>query len=332
MNIFGHSYKLDINMLKFIILFFILIFTCTARAEFMPTFPPVPSDVVGQMVDGHNGADPLQEANVYIWAQDGKLYIHVIPITTSYAFVYDLSVIQNDLPRVLCFFDVTGKKVWPYAPEAFTAQTFELQICSSDDYPFDASAPLVVGYHAINGGTFSWNINPTTDKELADDYKSGVQYCQNNPVACGLYSQGDLDDKYDEGFDDGVASVDIPDCEQDFSQDDLDDKYDEGFENGVASVDIPECEEGFTQEDLGDRYDAGFEDGIASVEILECEECTDQEQSGITLTPELNMHIPLIQYSTLLGDLKLWGDFEFISGENGELLWQLVDFGEMTDK
>ena len=69
-----------------------------------------------------------------------------------------------------------------------------------------------------------------------------------------------------------------------------------------------------------DRYDEGYQDGIAT--------CVS-EDTGITLSPELNMHVPMMQYSTLLGNLKLWGDFEFTPGENGELLWRLVDFGEV---
>ncbi len=152
------------------------------------------------------------------------------------------------------------------------------------------------------GNVQSDPINCFTQSELDEQYKNGIDFCKRNPHSCGLFSKYDLENEYDKGFDDGIASVDIPECKQILTQNDLDEKYDEGFKDGVASVDIPDCEE--------------------------CTQ-TEQEQFGVRLTPELNMHIPLIQYSTLLGDLKLWGDFKFVSGENGEMLWKLVDFGEI---
>ena len=40
------------------------------------------------------------------------------------------------------------------------------------------------------------------------------------------------------------------------------------------------------------------------------------------------MHIPALQYQTLLGNINLWADFKFAGENNGDMLWKLSDFGE----
>lgn len=107
--------------------------------------------------------------------------------------------------------------------------------------------------------------------------------------------------------------------------------YDNGYVDGVASVNTSACEQDFTQADLNEKYQEGFDDGVASVDVTGCEDCPPcaDEDTGITLSPELNMHVPMMRYNTLLGDLKLWGNFEFAPGENGELLWKLTEYGEV---
>lgn len=155
-----------------------------------------------------------------------------------------------------------------------------------------------------------WDNACYSQTDLDAQYEAGKQYCIDNPAACGLQS---MDEPV---CADVITYGKVPsaNCWVEFP----------------TPCDVPEGWESISEqpEDMcgiikisdDDRYDEGYQDGIAT--------CTN-EDNGITLSPELNMHVPMIRYSTLLGDLKLWGDFEFTSGENGELLWELVDFGEI---
>ncbi len=61
-----------------------------------------------------------------------------------------------------------------------------------------------------------------------------------------------------------------------------------------------------------------------------CTVCSNDYASGIlgTISASLNMHIPKLNYETLLGTTKIWMDFEFLGENNGDLLWKLSDFGQ----
>ncbi|MBF0390111.1 MAG: hypothetical protein HQK71_08430, partial [Desulfamplus sp.] len=72
--------------------------------------------------------------------------------------------------------------------------------------------------------------------------------------------------------------------------------------------------------DLDAKYKEGYNAGATA--------CSDGNSTPATLSPGLNMHIPLLQYETLLGTMNLWAEFEFAGESNGDLMWKLSDFGE----
>jgi hypothetical protein len=53
--------------------------------------------------------------------------------------------------------------------------------------------------------------------------------------------------------------------------------------------------------------------------------CTSQEP--VTISPDLQIHIPEATYQTLLGDIKLWVDFKYVPNEEGRLLFEVTDYG-----
>ncbi len=81
-----------------------------------------------------------------------------------------------------------------------------------------------------------------------------------------------------------------------------------------------------------DSYEEGYQAGkqycMDNPEECRITSC-DGGDAGITLSPELNLYIPSMTYNTLLGDLELWGNFEFYPNENGELLWKLTEYAEV---
>ena len=54
--------------------------------------------------------------------------------------------------------------------------------------------------------------------------------------------------------------------------------------------------------------------------------CT--EYSNATITPNLDIHLPSLNYQSLTGALNLWVDLEFYGREEGNLLWKLKGYGE----
>ncbi len=54
--------------------------------------------------------------------------------------------------------------------------------------------------------------------------------------------------------------------------------------------------------------------------------CTSSEAG--TVLSNLDIHMPSLDYQTLLGTQNIWVDFEYYGeGSNGELLWKLKDYG-----
>lgn len=100
------------------------------------------------------------------------------------------------------------------------------------------------------------------------------------------------------------------------------DEYSEAYEAGKQfCIENPEkcginINGGCTQAELDIKYQEG------------CETCSNSSGTLSTISPELNMHIPALQYQTLLGNINLWADFEFAGESNGDMLWKLSDFGE----
>jgi hypothetical protein len=54
----------------------------------------------------------------------------------------------------------------------------------------------------------------------------------------------------------------------------------------------------------------------------------DQPDDTVTLSPELNIHIPNLQYKAGSDTMNLWADFIFAGESDGSLIWKLSGFGE----
>lgn len=80
-----------------------------------------------------------------------------------------------------------------------------------------------------------------------------------------------------------------------------------------------------TEEVLAAEYKKGEKAGKKS--------CTDDpELCGIkvssVLSPDLDLHIPELQYNSPFGIMRFWADLEFVGEKNGDLLWKLSDYEE----
>ncbi|MEA1969006.1 MAG: hypothetical protein U9N77_12410 [Thermodesulfobacteriota bacterium] len=102
------------------------------------------------------------------------------------------------------------------------------------------------------------------------------------------------------------------------------DRYDKGFEAGKQyCINNPEacgCIGGYTQSDLDNARQEGYNSG--------CNDCSNGSSSPATISPELNLHIPVLQYQSPFGAMDLWADFEFAGESDGDMLWKLSDFGQ----
>ncbi|MBF0232849.1 MAG: LamG domain-containing protein [Desulfamplus sp.] len=103
-----------------------------------------------------------------------------------------------------------------------------------------------------------------------------------------------------------------------------DDRYDEGYEAGKQyCINNPEAcgwLGGYTQSDLDNARQEGYNSG--------CDDCSNGSSNPATISPELNLHIPTLQYQSPFGAMDLWVDFEFAGESNGDMLWKLSDFGQ----
>lgn len=113
-------------------------------------------------------------------------------------------------------------------------------------------------------------------------------------------------------------SNDTPkDC---FTQADIDDAVNTAVQacvNDPSSCGIS-TNSGYTQADLDTKYQDGYNAG--------CTACSDGTALPATISPELKMHIPVLQYVSPFGAMDLWADFEFAGESNGDMLWKLSDF------
>ncbi|MEA2061903.1 MAG: hypothetical protein U9P10_15680 [Thermodesulfobacteriota bacterium] len=162
-------------------------------------------------------------------------------------------------------------------------------------------------------------VQDYTDDDLYNKFEEGKNYCKNNPEECGLYSKSDLNNKYDKGYNDGVASIDVPECVQDYTDDDLDDKYKEGYQDGQNDCSTCEdCE--YTKADIDTKYQEGYDKG--------CSDCSNGSLTPAYLSSDLKIHIPKLKYNTPFGEMSFWVDMEFAGEDTGDLLWKMLDFGE----
>lgn len=77
---------------------------------------------------------------------------------------------------------------------------------------------------------------------------------------------------------------------------------------------------GYTQADLDAKYQEGYNAG--------CTGCSNGNVLPATISPELKMNIPVLQYVSPFGAMDLWANFEFVGESNGDMLWKLSDFGQ----
>jgi hypothetical protein len=60
--------------------------------------------------------------------------------------------------------------------------------------------------------------------------------------------------------------------------------------------------------------------------------CTEGEIATVTISENLDIHIPFANYHTLLlGDTPLWADLKFSPNPEGRILWELSDYGLLED-
>jgi hypothetical protein len=123
--------------------------------------PPVPPGVTPTLVERQLGSE---QANFYLWAAGGKLYVNIDPVTSAFEikmWAFDkFFVTQDGVQREVVLYDCIGQM---YDDEIviFTAQTFELK--DGPDWsgePFDPTRILTVGFTAMNGDNYSWDIIP----------------------------------------------------------------------------------------------------------------------------------------------------------------------------
>ena len=94
----------------------------------IPTvIPPVPPGVTGTLVERQFGSE---QANFYVWASGGKLYVNINPVTTGfeiYMAAFDkFSVTQDGIQREVILKDCIGQ-IYDRQIVVFTSQTFELK-------------------------------------------------------------------------------------------------------------------------------------------------------------------------------------------------------------
>lgn len=102
-------------------------------------------------------------------------------------------------------------------------------------------------------------------------------------------------------------------------------QYADGFDAGkqycIENPEACDIEIGVDYQDGYDQgHDDGYKEGLAN--------CSNGSCIPATLSPELNMHIPELQYTMPFGSMSFWIDLEFAGESNGDLLWKLSDFGE----
>ena len=57
-------------------------------------------------------------------------------------------------------------------------------------------------------------------------------------------------------------------------------------------------------------------------------QCLAGDSAIGSVSPDLNIHMPSLNYQSLNGNQNLWADFEYYGqGNNGELLWKLKEYG-----
>ena len=126
----------------------VLILTATASAV---EIPPVPANVLPVKVQ--NGGD---SANLYVWVEDGIIYMHIDPISMKYTACPDLVLIQNDEQFTEIYMTEVG-----YPSEicktAYVPCTVQIRLHGAYLYKFhgDLSEPFVLIYQS----KYTINVN-----------------------------------------------------------------------------------------------------------------------------------------------------------------------------
>ncbi len=105
-----------------------------------------------------------------------------------------------------------------------------------------------------------------------------------------------------------------------FTQNDLDAQFEAGKQYCTNNPEACGWLGGYTQSDLDNARQEGYNSG--------CNDCSNGSSIPATISPELNLHIPVLQYQSPFGAMDLWADFEFAGESDGDMLWKLSDFGQ----
>jgi hypothetical protein len=105
------------------------------------------------------------------------------------------------------------------------------------------------------------------------------------------------------------------------SQEELNAQYESGKQ---YCIDNPtSCgwtSEGLSQEDLDAKYKEGYNAGAAA--------CSNGSATPATISADLKIHIPQLNYVSPFGTMYLWTDFEYAGESNGSLIWKLTKYGQ----
>ncbi|MBF0242557.1 MAG: hypothetical protein HQK64_08780 [Desulfamplus sp.] len=115
-------------------------------------------------------------------------------------------------------------------------------------------------------------------------------------------------------------------CENKCSQEELDAQFEAGKQ---YCIDNPEECGLVAKEEDDDDFEAGKQYCIDNPE--ECGLIAKDDETlplPATLSQDLALHIPNIEYIAPYDKMSLWADLEFVGVINGDILWKLSDFGE----
>ncbi|MBF0390110.1 MAG: LamG domain-containing protein [Desulfamplus sp.] len=108
-----------------------------------------------------------------------------------------------------------------------------------------------------------------------------------------------------------------------FTQADLDEAVNSAIQaciNDPASCGISTGDGGYTAADLDAKYKEGYNAGATA--------CSNGSATPATISADLKIHIPQLNYVSPFGTMYLWTDFEYAGESNGSLIWKLTNYGQ----
>ncbi len=186
----------------------------------------------------------------------------------------------------------------------------------------------------FNSGNISLYLNGVLENTLDTEYSN--LYSSSVPVIIGAETDNLPFKVSTDNSMDGIID-DVRIYNRSLSESEIQTLYKEGSEceGKYTEVDIKKAKEEGRQACINDPSSCGIKvnEGCTQLELDAkyqegCDACSNASGVTPTISPELNMHIPALQYQTLLGNINLWADFKFAGENNGDMLWKFSDFGE----